>query len=270
MTDFSIRASSLSELMDCPARWAAKHIDRLSTPSSGASHLGTSLHKGTGLFDQARIEQSPIELQDAVDAFVDAVKKPEREVAWTDMTPGEAIDVGVQLTLAYCRDLAPSIEFSAVELTCDPLTLNMDNGVRLTLTGQADRVRIAADGKRGIADLKSGKRIIKDGEVDLDKHVAQLGTYELIEVLVKKTTGEDMLADAQVIALPTSGRPTPKVATIRRPSRVLLGDAEHPGLLDVASQMLKSGTFFGNTRSQLCSEKYCPAFKTCWWRASGA
>jgi hypothetical protein len=202
-----------------------------------------------------------------MEAFVEAIKNPEGEVRWVDVTKDEAIERGVALTVNYCRDIAPVETYQAVELKCDPLTIAMENGVKITLTGQADRVRLVGDMK-GISDLKSGTRIVNSkGEVAIDKHVAQLGTYELIEVLVKQTTGEEMLADAQVIALPTQGDPTPVTTTVRRPSRVLLGDENRPGLLHAAARMIEAETFYGNPQSMLCSDKYCPAHATCWWRA---
>jgi hypothetical protein len=268
MKDATIRASSLGELFDCPARWAAKYLEGRTSYTSGRSHLGTALHKGAGLFDQARIEGSPISVEDATDAFVDAIKKPEGEVRWIDVTKDEAIERGVRLTVNYCNDIAPLETYQAVELKCEPLTISMENGVKITLTGQADRVRLVGEHK-GISDLKSGTRIVNaKGEVSVDKHVAPLGTYELIEVLVKQTTGEEMLADAQVIALPTKGDPTPRTTTVRRPSRVLLGDENRPGLLHAAARMIEAETFYGNPQSMLCSERFCPAYKTCWWRAN--
>jgi hypothetical protein len=266
VTELTIRASALAELFDCPARFKARHIDNMPSRTSGAAHLGTSLHAGTGLFDQAVIEQTPVTVEDAVDHFVDTVRNPDFDVDWGDKPLSEAIDTGVLLTTRYCQNIAPLASYEAVELKCDDLTLKMSNGVRLTLTGNVDRVR-NKDGKRGITDLKSGARIIKNGEVDTDKHTVQLGTYELLEVLYKNTTGQDMLLDAEVVALPTQGPPIPRVATVTRPSKVLLGDSEHTGLLDVAAAMVKSGAFFGNTKSVLCSAKYCPAYAKCWWRA---
>jgi hypothetical protein len=265
--EVSIRASSLAELFDCPARFKAKNIDGMRSPTSGAAHLGTSLHASTGAFDQAVIEGSPISIEDACDKLVDTIKNPSEAVAWADVTRGEAIDRGVLLTTAYCRDIAPNKTYEAVELQCAPLVIAMNNGVRLTLTGTTDRIRVR-DEKRGISDMKSGARIIKDGAVDVDKHAVQLGTYELIEVLTKNTTGKDMTLDAEVVALPTKGAAVPQVATITRPSRLLFGDAEHVGLLDAAAAIIKSGSFYGNTKSTLCSERYCPAFKKCWWRAN--
>ena len=73
MESVAIRASSLSELFDCPARWAAKHLDGLRMPSSGAAQLGTAVHAGTALYDTSRLPGgSPITIDDAAGAVVES------------------------------------------------------------------------------------------------------------------------------------------------------------------------------------------------------
>ena len=52
----TIRASSLGNLFDCPARWAATHIDGLRTPSNGKARLGTAVHASTAVYDQSTID----------------------------------------------------------------------------------------------------------------------------------------------------------------------------------------------------------------------
>ena len=51
-----IRASSMGELFDCPARWEAKHILGKRMPKSGNAQLGTAVHASTALFDQSTID----------------------------------------------------------------------------------------------------------------------------------------------------------------------------------------------------------------------
>jgi hypothetical protein len=69
----TVRASSLAELFDCPARWEAKHLLRMRMPSSGAARLGTAIHAGTALFDQARLDGNPLTPSEAAGALIDAV-----------------------------------------------------------------------------------------------------------------------------------------------------------------------------------------------------
>jgi hypothetical protein len=290
MKEILIRASSLPTMFDCAARWAAQNIEQRRMPSTGPAHLGTSLHHASAVFDQARVEQAPITPSDAVDAFVDMVKQPvneDGEIIWeSNFKLAKAVDVGVQLTMDYCENHSPQYEFSAIEVKCDALPIDMDEGVRIILTGQADRVRTeerAYNGNGagswwqeeppttlyGICDVKSGKRIISsDGTIAIDKHVAQLGQYELIQLLAKQELGYDFTLPAEIIALPTSGSRTKvATATVEAPSRILLGDDEHPqGLLHMAAKMADAELFPGNPKSMMCSEKYCPIYATCWWR----
>jgi hypothetical protein len=65
-------------------------------------------------------------------------------------------------------------------------------------------------------------------------------------------------APAEIIGLQTTkGAPcaTGEVADVKTP---LLGSDEHPGLIEIAAGMLKSGEFPPNPKSYLCSAKYCP------------
>ena len=48
------RASGLSDLFDCPARWYAKNIEKRRMPTSSAAQLGTAVHAGAGAYDQGR------------------------------------------------------------------------------------------------------------------------------------------------------------------------------------------------------------------------
>ena len=65
-----IRASSLPELFDCPARWEAKHLCGRRLPRSAAAQLGTAVHAGAAVFDVQRILGSPITPDDAAGEVV--------------------------------------------------------------------------------------------------------------------------------------------------------------------------------------------------------
>ena len=45
----SVRASSLAELFDCPARWEAKNLLNMKMPAVGAARLGTAIHASTSV-----------------------------------------------------------------------------------------------------------------------------------------------------------------------------------------------------------------------------
>jgi len=148
-----IRASSLPDLLDCAARWEAKHIKKLRLPTSGKAQLGTAVHAGTAAFDSSILVKNPVTVDDAAGEVVDAIWKPRAEVVWgDDLGQREAENIALDLYRKYCQNIAPQQEYVAVEQTCDALEI-ADIGI--TLTGTTDRVRKTPDGL-GIVDLKTG------------------------------------------------------------------------------------------------------------------
>lgn len=273
----SIRASSFPKLLDCPARWHAIHVEGKEGPTSGPAHLGTSLHSGAAKFDQSVLEKEPISPDDAVDHVLEMIKHPAHEVNWGDLSQLKAREVAHPLILDYCERIAPTLTFEKVEVKCTPLVIDMGDNVSFELTGTADRVRVEYDQSRGlvetregaklrgISDLKSGRQIIRNGQIAIEKHIGQLAAYEIMEIMVERELQQEMVLPAQVIALPTSGSERRvQVDEVERPSRVLLGEGSHAGVLRVAAGMARSGVFHGNPSSQLCSKKYCPIYP-CWW-----
>ncbi len=261
-----IRASSLGELFDCPARWEAKNLFKIRRPTSWAEHLGTAVHAGTALFDQFRMDGEPITIDDAAGAVVDTLQHPETEIDWEDESPNSVEKRAIPLHKLYCDTIAPKQEYVDVEVLAEALTI-IDLGI--TLTGTIDRVRVTKDGSYGIADIKTGKSAVaKDGTVATQKHAAQLAVYEL---LASHALDTDFEAPAQIIGLQDAKTDTGRraaIGTIHNPKKLLLDDEESgkPGLLRIASNIVHGGNFYGNARSNLCTEKYCPVFNSCRWR----
>ena len=263
MNIVTIRASSLGELFDCPARFEAKHILGMRLPSSGAAQLGTAIHASTAVFDASTLAGSGITVDESAAAAVDALHKPETDVDWEDSSPQEAEPIAIALHKKYCTEIAPAQEYAAVEVKCESLEIT-DLGI--ALTGTTDRVRKVGDGY-GIADIKTGKTAVgADGTVKTQGHAFQLGVYEL---LAERASGIPISAPAQIIGLNTAK--TDKAqrvgsGEILGARDVLIGDGTTPGVLESASRLIHSGAFFGNPKSMLCSEKYCPRFKVCQFR----
>lgn len=260
----TVRASSLPELFDCPARWEAKHLRKLRLPRSGAAQLGTAVHASTAAFDHAALEGNPITADDAAGAAVDAIHRPEDEVKWDELTPQTAEKIALGLNKKYCESVAPQQKYLGVEVRCESLIIT---DLDLELTGTTDRIRISPDGDLGIADIKTGANAVSaDGTVKTAGHLAQLAVYEL---LASQAVGRKMDAPAQIIAMQTGKTPkAQRVATAQVASafEVLVGSSDCPGLLEIAAGLIHSGTFYGNPRSQLCNVKYCPAFSACLFR----
>lgn len=135
---FTIRASSLPELFDCPARWEAIHIRKLRIPRSGVAQLGTALHASTAAFDAARLRGADISPDEAAGVAVDAIYRPDEDVSWGDgLTPAKAEKVAVALNARYCNTIAPAQEYIGVEVRCETLEIT-DLGI--IFTGITDRV----------------------------------------------------------------------------------------------------------------------------------
>lgn len=264
-----IRASSLPTMFDCPHRWEAIHLLGKRMPSTAPSVIGSAVHLGAKVFDQARLDGDDPSLTDATDAAADYVRNPADEVDWDGAKPSQAIDVATSVTLSYCNDIAPRYTYTKVESKCDALNVRATNGLVLRFTGHIDRQRVQGNAL-GICDLKSGQRVVKaDGTVNAEMHGGQLATYELLELMDAHTSGVPNILPAEIIALPTAGKQKPAVATVMNPHKVLIGNENQKGLIDYAADMLKSGSFYGNPRSLLCHPKYCPIFDTCFFRFRG-
>lgn len=267
----AIRASSLPGLFDCPARFEATQIKGLRTPSSSKSILGRAVHASTAVYDIARINGDyDLTPADAAGAAVDVIQKPNEEVIWDDsLKPETAEKIALGLHGLYCENIAPTMEYAAVEVTCESLTIE---DLSLTLTGTVDRVyRAPADyglgTAWGIADIKTGgNAVTAAGTVRTAGHAYQLAIYE---VLAGHAIGRPMTAPAQVIGLQagkTAKGQRAAVGCVIGARQALVGNEETSGVLELAAKILHSGIFFGNPRSMMCHDRYCPVFSTCHFR----
>lgn len=260
----TIRASAWPSMFDCAQRFYWQNIVGLRNPSSGPAHLGTAIHAGTAMYDQAQLDDAPVSIGDAVDASREALLSPEHEVEWSEgLTAREADDYAVKLTTRYCADIAPTRNYAAVELRCEALDIITRHGI-VRVTGTTDRVRLLDDGRKGISDLKTGGRATEKtadgrGRRAVTKgHHLQLGIYTL---MAEQASGERLDAPAEIIALQTTKDTPCGIGEILDVKTALLGDDEQPGLIEIAAGMLKTGIFPPNPKSMLCSRKFCPAYE---------
>ena len=258
----TIRASSWSDLLDCPHRWEARHLLKVDAPTSGPAALGTALHASTAAFDLSRVTGSGLTVDDTAGVLVDELRRPAKPVHWGEDSPKKAEQIGLRLHSRYCREWSPRYEWRAVEMLTEPLDIEV-KGIVIRLTGRMDRARIRKGAKgAGINDLKSGRRAVgRDGAAVTKGHAAQLGVYEL---LYEHTTGEPITEDAEIIGLQTTGsNPRIGTGTVLGAKARLLGDSAEPGLIEQGASILKSGIFHANPNSRLCSPKFCPRWSTC-------
>jgi hypothetical protein len=259
----TVRASSWPSLFDCSQRWYWQNIVGLRSPPSGAAAVGTAIHAGTAVFDAAPLEGRSQDIDEAMDAAASTMQEKIAEGADFEdgpLTQKSAVDVSVLLTARYCQQIAPTRRYAAVELECRALDIATEYGI-VRITGTTDRIRIADNGEKGISDMKSGARATKKTEdggrcAATEGHHIQMGVYTL---MAEQASGERLDAPAEIIGLQTTKDApvaTGYIADVKTP---LLGDGEHPGLIEIAAHMIKAGIFPPNPKSILCSKKYCPA-----------
>lgn len=259
----TVRASSWAGLFDCAMRWEGIHLKGMRNVVGLRAALGTAIHAGTAAFDQARLDQSGLTADEAAGVMVDKLRDPSNEFdpARDDLTMRDAERVGLALLTKYCLEVSPRYNFIAVEMETKPLDIDCGGGVIVRLTGTMDRARVrkAAHGV-GIADLKSGSAAVQKGEAVTKGHGPQVGTYEL---LYEHSTGEPITDAAEIIGLKTKGTPEIGTALINNAKRVMVGTDDQPGLIEFAADMFRSGRFYPNPKSLLCSATYCPRHASC-------
>lgn len=258
-----VRASSWAGLFDCAYRWEGIHLLGMRNPVGLRAALGTAIHAGTAAYDQSRIDHTGITINDAAGVLVDKLHDPENEFnpAADDLTMHDAERIGISLLVKYCNLITPKYDFAAVEMETKPLDIDCGDGIIVRLTGTMDRARVCrkTDGF-GIADVKSGSAAVAKGVAKTQGHGPQLGTYE---ILFEHTTGESVTADAEIIGMKTKGTTEIGVGTVRNAKAMMLGTDDSPGLIEFAARMFRSGDFYPNSRSLLCSDRYCPRHATC-------
>jgi len=265
MNVVTVRASSMHDFFDCAARAEAKQLRGLRTPMAGNAVLGRAIHRSTALFDESTISGKGLTIEETAAAAVDTFANPGDEVSYDDEDDVRQLEnTAVALHKRYCLEIAPKQNYAAVEVRCDSLLIE-DLGIELT--GTADRVYRSENGY-GVADVKTGKTAVRaDGHVETKGHAYQVGVYEL---LAASASGLPITAPGKIIGLQTGKTERGQRAAVSEPIEgardLLIGDDDSPGVLQMLSRMLKTGSFPGNPRSMMCHSKYCPLFQNCKYR----
>lgn len=264
----NIRASSMADLFDCPHRWEAINIKKIYLPKNEKAHLGTSFHEGTAVYDSSTMaseEHAPtISVDDAKGVIVDTIYNPQEEIVWEELNQKDAEKILLPLMEKYASQITPTMNFAGVEVTAENIVIS---DIGLSISGTLDRLYIDEFEQLGIADIKTGSTAVKaDGEVTTAKHVAQVGLYEILATHAVKA---EINAPALIIGANTGK--TEKAqrvgkGQIHNAKELILGNEFQKGILSYASKMLHSGMFYGNPKSQICGEKYCPIYNNCFFR----
>jgi len=269
MSVVKIRSSSISTIIDCRLRGLSIMLGLVKAlPSTAPATIGSAVHDGTAVYDQAKLDGDIITPNDAAGVVVDYLKDHNDDTRWGKITPKEAERRALGVYTRYCVDIAPKMKYEAVELPLTPMILDV-NGIEIELTGTLDRVYTHCDEAifdknyepgRGILDVKTG---INACSAKPEKHLPQIGTYELLQ---EHTTGRPITLPGLIGALQTSREYLVDIKPVYNARTVLLGDGETKGLLEYIARDIKSGDWEGNTSSWLCSENYCPLYNNCFYR----
>ena len=264
-----LRASSLPDFCDCPARWEAKYIRGLKNPTSYKAYLGTCVHEGTAAYDLVKLNGLAAGEKELLDAALEIAHRrlytPTEDIEWEDATPEGIEPIVFSLVKMYAAKIAPQMHYVGVEETCKDLRLD-DLG--LLITGTTDRIYQNMEGEFGIADLKTGgSAVASDGTVKTTPHAMQMGVYEL---LVQNTFPQlQITAPAAIVGLQTAKTEKGRrvgIGFIEHAQDMLVGTPEEKGVLEIFSAVAHNGLFIGNPKSALCSDKFCPAFNACRFR----
>lgn len=258
-----IRASSFGNYLDCGYRWEAEILLGMRKRPGIRTWLGSSIHHGTAVYDQAIIDGSPISVDDAAGELVDMLWSPDEKLEPDPkFSLKEAERIALILLSRYCKDIAPKQNYSSVEAPLKPFRVDIGGGVVLEFTGTMDRARVSVTLNGDVVlDVKSGARLIdsETARVHIKAHIAQTGIYQLC----KENTDGRYTIGSQIAALQTTSKPQVGVSHIFNAKAAMLGDENRPGLIEIAGNALKAGVFLPNNRSQFCSKKFCVRWDAC-------
>lgn len=260
-----IRASSAGGILDCALRWEAEQIIKRRRPLALRTWLGSSIHHGTAMFDQAQLDGDPISIDAAAGEMVDMLYTPDEPLERDlKLTLNEAERIALVLLTRYCTEIAPKKKYQSVEMKLKPLVVGIDSTLAIEFTGTMDRARVIETLSGDVVDdIKSGARLIESdtGRVIVKARAAQVGIYQLL----KENTDGRPTVGAQITALQTSREPKIGMSHIFNAKAQMLGDPARgvPGLIEIIGKMLSAGLFPPNPSSQLCSKRYCANWNFC-------
>lgn len=257
----TIRASSVGDYFDCALRWQAVHLLGRRKSSSIKAWLGTSIHHGTALYDQSRLDGAPISVDEAAGEMVDMLWSPEEALERDPkFSLAQAERIALNLLSRYCAEIAPKKKYRSVEMKLKPLDVEFEDLV-LRYTGTMDRARVSETLAGDVVDdIKSGGRLFdSDGNVIIKARAAQVGTYQLL----KENTDGRPTSGAQITALQTSSKPMVGVSKVFNAKAQMLGNQQQKGYIQIMANMMKIGEFPPNPSSSLCSKRWCPNWDHC-------
>ena len=237
----SLSPTQIRAFLDCSARWWFRYGLHLPEPKTGNLALGIAVHQALEANFREKLESK----QDLPTAGVAALFRQ----AWTlistvtefrdDENPSEIARVGEALVAKYMEEAAPTIEPTAVELDVE----GEIGGVKVL--GKIDL--IDTDGR--VVDVKTSARRPTGIAPD---YAFQLATYRQ---LAPGANGEARLSTRVK---------TKTVQLVQQTYRVSEADLKSTQVLYPLVQAgIRTGVYFPNRQSTLCSRRNCAFWRQC-------
>ncbi len=260
--DITIRASSLSSYLDCPRRWAARHITGIvvsagfyprSLPSSVGAVIGSGTHSAIAYDLEHKMRTG--ELAPFRDAEAAGIAELEERIE-VEGVMFDDISQDVSSAQMQVRRLARTHR-EDVGVRISPIVVEERMNVRhwsgLVVSGQIDTL---IEKPNRLRDVKTGKR--------RGANWAQYGTYSRL----LRSHGKPIAAISEdfLLRVPLS-KDQPRVVEVAYDIDTCETQAEQT-IQRVARDVAKfraSGdreTFAANPASSLCSDRFCPAAGT--------
>jgi len=259
LSKIKIRASQTASWTDCPRRGAAKAYREMLKQAGFelpdyaysvrfvASCLGTAVHTGAALALQNKIDGKETSLDDMTDsALKDFEVAKEDGLAFDTVTasPTEANTQIKAICKAYYHSILPNVQPISVEQS---LSAILKDGTEIT--SHSDVLEIDS-----VRDLKTGK--------DPMSYHAQLGCYSLLakanQICEPKQLIIDWLPRSKNFVEPKSFVFNVDICEQEAKSAI-------QQIVSQVSAFMASGdpcSFPASPMSNLCSERFCPAFGT--------
>jgi hypothetical protein len=268
-----IRASSTPDGLDCPRRWAARHMRKLlasagftlrELPTHIGAPIGTGVHAAAAFLLKGKRDQGQVPLfEDAVGIGVTALEgsmEEASEVMWdpTAGSRGDAQRQVIRMSETYLTNVVPIVEPQLVE---ENLYATYPGEPGFLIKGQLDQLLTWNDLTGQLDDLKTGSTP--------NGIAAQIGTYsDLVEAHGYTVNG--LATDYIKRTALAKAQPLPVRVLVDKEAAVEASREAITYLISATKRFQVSGnpaSFRANPSSRLCGEKWCPAWGTGWCRA---
>jgi CRISPR/Cas system-associated exonuclease Cas4 (RecB family) len=233
--------SQVSNLMDCPYRWHAKHVLGIADPPTGNLALGKAVHTALAEnFAQKCETKLDLPALGVVALFREAWSLMREQTEFRDdENPEELGKTGEVLVAKYMDEAAPRINPAAVEMHVEGVI----GGVKVQ--GYVDLLDVHGT----VIEIKTAKA--RPSGID-PMHKFQVATYRLLLPQARGTGRIDTLVKTkspQLVQQPFSITDQELRAT--------------QTLYPVAQRLIRGGIYFPNRKSMMCSRRNCAFWRHC-------